>query len=79
MQITLYDQFDQFFPHNTTNFLVMDKFANPVMKNDEPFFDPLIHQAWSQNKDPQDIKEVGLLNQFGHKHTWPSTGSNRRY
>jgi hypothetical protein len=66
--VTLFDQFDQFFPPPySTNNLVMDKFANPVSKNGEPFFDFQIHQTWWQINDPQDVKEVGLLNQFGHQ------------
>jgi hypothetical protein len=66
--VTIFDQFDQFFPPPySTNNLVMDKFANPVDKNDEGFFNFDIHQTWWQIDDPQEIKEVGLLNQFGHQ------------
>lgn len=66
--VTIFDQFDQFFPPPySTNNLVMDKFANPVNKNGEGFFNFDIHQTWWQIHDPQAIKKVGLLNQFGHQ------------
>lgn len=67
ISVTIFDQFDQFFPTYSTNNLVMDKFANPVSKNGEPFFDFQIHQTWWQINDPQANKAVGLLNQFGHQ------------
>lgn len=64
--VTLYDQFDQFFgDYYTTNNLTMDKFANPVEKNGEPYFNQDIHQTWWQIDHQQDIKQVGFLNQFG--------------
>ena len=62
-----YDQFDQWFPDFTTNNLIMEKFANPVEKNGESYFNQSIHQTWWWIDDPQDTKQVGLLNQFGHQ------------
>jgi hypothetical protein len=67
--VTLYDQFGQYFGDFSTNFLLMEKFANPVEKNNEPYFDPMIHQTWWLIDDPQETKQVGILNQFGHQ-TW---------
>lgn len=66
--VRLFDQFDQFFPEEfSTNFLIMEKFANPVDKNGEGIFNELIHQTWWVIDDPQANKEVGLINQFGHQ------------
>jgi len=69
--VTLQDQFDQYFhPEGyTTNYLVMDKFANPVMKNGEDWYEPFIHQTWWRIDDPQDVKEVRFVNQIGDQ-TW---------
>jgi hypothetical protein len=69
ISLTLFDQFDEHFGEFSTNNLVLDKFANPVGKNNEPIFNELIHQTWWQINDPQGVKEVGFLNQFGHQ-TW---------
>ena len=67
--VRLMDQFDFWFGDFSTNNLIMEKFANPVEKNNEPYFDPMIHQTWWWIDDPQETKEVGFLNQFGHQ-TW---------
>ncbi len=67
ISLTLYDQFDEHFNNDffTTNSLTMDKFANPVEKNGEVYFNPDIHQTWWQIDHPQGIKQVGFVNQFG--------------
>ena len=66
--VRLFDQFDEHFPEIfSTNMLIMEKFANPVDKNNEGYFNELIHQTWWLIDDPQGNKEVGILNQFGHQ------------
>jgi hypothetical protein len=59
--IELLDQFRYF----QTAAVVLDLFANPVMKNNEPIFDPLVHQTWWMLNDPQSIWWTTLQNQFG--------------
>ena len=67
ISVTLFDQFDEWFGDFSTNSLVMDKFANPVDKNGEGMFNELVHQTWWRIDDPQETKQVGFLNQFGHQ------------
>ena len=66
MPILLIDQFNEF----QTTSVEFDKFANPVMKNQEPYFDSRVHQTWWLIDDPMPPcfdKEVGLYNQFGRQ------------
>lgn len=44
----------------------LDKFANPVEKNGEPMFDPMLHQTWWTLHDPQSIWITTIENQFGN-------------
>lgn len=70
--VTLFDQFDEYIDPPigfVTNNLSMDKFANPVMKNGEDYFNQDIHQTWWQIHDPQPVKKVDFYNQFGEQ-TW---------
>jgi len=63
-QIALFDQFNDF----STEVVEFDKFANPVEKNGEPYFDPMVHQTWWLIDDPMppcNDKLVVLHNQFG--------------
>ena len=65
-QIMLVDQFSEF--HTTV--VEMDKFANPVMKNNEPIIEPDIHQTWWLIDDPIPPctdKLVEIANQFGRQ------------
>jgi hypothetical protein len=63
--ITLSDQFGV----SQHTFAVLEKFANPVDKNDEGIFDPIFHQTWWLIDDPQEPRTVVVENQFG-THTW---------
>jgi hypothetical protein len=47
----------------------LDKFANPVDKNNEGIPNELVHQTWWEIDDPQPGREVMLENQFGVQ-TW---------
>jgi hypothetical protein len=72
-QIQLFDQFGDF----QTTSVVFDKFANPVQKNDEPMWDPLLHQTWWQIDDPVEPcneRLVALDNQFGRQDWYVSHG-----
>lgn len=59
--IILFDQFGEY----STDFVILDKFANPVEKNGEPIFEPLLHQTWWLIDNPQPGWLVRLENQFG--------------
>ena len=61
--------FDQFNPNFFTDFVMLDKFANPVEKNGEPMFNPMMHQTWWLIDDPGPEWTVLLANQFGTQ-TW---------
>jgi hypothetical protein len=72
-QIELFDQFGLF----QTNFVELDKFANPVQKNDEPIFNQMLHQTWWLIDDPVEPcneRLVGLDNQFGRQDWYVSHG-----
>jgi hypothetical protein len=69
--IVLDDQFVIF----TTDIVEFDKFANPVEKNSEPYFDPMVHQTWWLIDDPQtDERLVGIDNQFGRQDWYVGDG-----
>ena len=59
--IELYDQFDYF----QTTIVEFDKFANPVEKNFEPYWDEGAHQTWWLIDQPMPEWRVDLDNQFG--------------
>jgi hypothetical protein len=61
--IELGDQFGFF----VTPDAIFDKFANPVSKNGEPIFDPMLHQTWWNIFDPQSVWWVLIANQFGQQ------------
>jgi hypothetical protein len=60
-QIALFDQF-RFF---CTTEVFLDKMANPVEKNGEMIWDPMLHQTWWTLHDPQSVWWTTIENQFG--------------
>lgn len=60
-QIMVMDQWDVF----NTNTLLLDKFATPVQKNNEPILFPERHQTWWEINQPEPTRKVWLENQFG--------------
>ena len=63
--IVLNDQFGTY----SAQTLVLDKFATPVMKNEEPILYPEAHQTWWRLDIPTEGWDVGVDNQFGF-HSW---------
>lgn len=61
--IVLHDQFG----HYTAPLLILDMFATPVMKNDEPILDPRAHQTWWRLDLPAAGWDIGVENQFGFR------------
>lgn len=59
--VFLTDQFTQ----NEFVDLTLDKFATPVSKNGEPFFDEFRHQTWWKIDEVVEGRIVELFNQFG--------------
>jgi hypothetical protein len=59
---------DQFGAYSTPE-LLLDHFATPVMKNQEPMLDPMRHQGWWRFFAPAPTRSVVLENQFGSQ-TW---------
>jgi hypothetical protein len=59
--IQLVDQFGDYFVDR----LVLEKFANPVSKNDEPILFPELHHTWWALDLVGEGWQIDLLNQFG--------------
>ncbi len=59
--ITLYDQFGEYAVDN----LVLDHFANPVRKNNEPIIWPEVHQTWWSLYFQTPGFRIVIDNQFG--------------
>lgn len=55
--------------HSEHPLALLDKFANPVDKNQEGIPNEFLHQTWWEIDDPQVGRSVKILNQFGNQ-TW---------
>lgn len=59
--IQLEDQFDGYF----VDVLILEKFANPVVKNDEEIIFPDTHHTWWSVDLPGLTRNIEVINQFG--------------
>lgn len=59
--VMLRDQFGQ----HPAQVLFLDRFANPVNKNNEGMLDPILHYAWWRIDSPEPPRAALIGNQFG--------------